>query len=66
MAGLGESCSQIAALLFTVDIMLKLRDPTTVTQKAAYWKQPAFRDIAHARAHEMDFTSSQKRKIMLA
>ena len=65
MAGLGESCSHAAALLFTVDIMVKLRDSTTVTPKTACWKQPAFKDIAYFRAHEMDFTSSQKRKTML-
>ena len=65
MAGLGESCSHVAALLFSVDTMVKLSDPTTITQKAAEWKQPTFRDIACARAHETDFTLSQKRNTML-
>ena len=62
MAGLGESCSHVAALLFTVDTMVKVRDSTTVTQKPAYWKQPGFKEVAYARAHEMDFTSSQMKK----
>ena len=65
MAGLGESCSHVAALLFSVDTMVKLSDPTTITQKAAEWKQPTFRDTACARAHETDFTLSQKRNTML-
>ena len=32
MAGLGEACSHIAALLFSIETTVKLRDAKTVTE----------------------------------
>ena len=41
MAGLGESCSHVGALLFYVEAVVKIRDNKTVTQDKAYWMLPA-------------------------
>ena len=36
MAGLGETCTHVAALLFLIEDTVKLRDSKTVTQEKAY------------------------------
>lgn len=41
MAGLGESCSHIASLLWAVEAGVKKRESLTVTDKKAYWVMPA-------------------------
>ena len=41
MAGLGETCTHISALLFYVETAVRIRDARTVTQEAAYWKPPS-------------------------
>ena len=41
MAGLGEICSHVAALLFAIEATVKLRDSTTVTQEKSYWLLPS-------------------------
>ena len=40
MAGLGESCSLVASLLWAVEAGVRLRDSMTVTPKKAYWVLP--------------------------
>lgn len=40
MAGLGESCSHIASLLWAVESGVRIRDSMTVTPKKAYWVIP--------------------------
>ena len=39
-AGLGEACSHVASLLWTVEAGVRLRDSMPVTQKKAYWVLP--------------------------
>ncbi|KAK7476327.1 hypothetical protein BaRGS_00032445 [Batillaria attramentaria] len=51
-AGLGETCSHVAALLFTVEATVRIRDSTTVTQKPAYWNMPNFKEVAYLPAHK--------------
>ncbi|XP_046553591.1 uncharacterized protein LOC124263024 [Haliotis rubra] len=41
MAGLGESCSHVASMMFAVEAIVRLRETATVTQQPAYWKLPA-------------------------
>ena len=41
MAGLGESCSHIGALLFALEAVVKIRNAKTVTQDKAYWLLPS-------------------------
>ena len=40
MAGLGEACTHIAALLFSIDAIVQVKDNKTVTQEKAYWLLP--------------------------
>ena len=40
MAGLGETCSHVASLLWTVAAGVDRRNSLTVTQKSAYWVMP--------------------------
>jgi hypothetical protein len=40
MAGLGEACTHIAALLFAIEASVKLRDSKTVTEEKTYWLLP--------------------------
>jgi hypothetical protein len=37
MAGLGEACSHMPALLFAIDTTVKIRDSKTVTEEPVYW-----------------------------
>jgi len=39
-AGLGEACSHVASLLWTLEAGVRLRDAMPVTQKKAYWVYP--------------------------
>ena len=41
MAGLGETCSHLASIMFFIEAAVRLRDKQTVTQEAAYWKLPS-------------------------
>ena len=40
MAGLGESCSHVASLLWAVESGVRIRESMTVTEKKAYWVIP--------------------------
>lgn len=49
MAGLGESCSHVASLLWAIEAGVRLRDSMTVTQKKAYWVlPPSIKDVPYA------------------
>lgn len=58
MAGLGESCSHVASLLWAVEAGVRLRDSVTVTQKRAYWVLPAsvkevpYAPLSHINLHD--------------
>lgn len=41
MAGLGETCSHVGAVLFTIKAAVLLRESQTVTEKPAYWLLPS-------------------------
>ena len=58
MAGLGESCSHVGALLFFIEAAVKIRDSRTVTEQKAYWMLPsACKEIPYAEISNIDFTS---------
>ncbi|XP_021374354.1 uncharacterized protein LOC110463803 [Mizuhopecten yessoensis] len=66
VAGLGETCTHVSALLFYVDTKVRIRDSATVTQSAAYWKLPAsVRGASYLPAFDVDFTSSKTKKKQL-
>ena len=63
MAGLGEACSHIGALLFAVEGTVKIRDSTTVTQEPAYWLIPtAMKSATYSEIKDIDFTSAKTLK----
>lgn len=41
MAGLGEVCSHVSALLFALEATVKLRNGKTVTEEKSYWLLPS-------------------------
>ncbi|KAL3884911.1 hypothetical protein ACJMK2_025010 [Sinanodonta woodiana] len=47
MAGLVESCSHVAALLFYIEEMQKYRERVSVTGKLAYWKKPSKKSVEY-------------------
>ena len=64
MAGIGETCTHIAALLFAVDASVRLRDSRTPTMLPASWVIPSStsRDAMYTECSKIDFTSSSTRK----
>jgi len=40
MAGIGESCSQVASLLWAIESGVRIRDSLTPTDKKTYWVIP--------------------------
>ena len=64
MAGLGESCSHVAAVLFYIEYGIRLQENSTVTQEKAYWMPPSVRGVGYKEITDIDFTSpkSLKRK----
>lgn len=64
MAGLGEACTHVGALLFTIEGTVKVRDSRTVTQEPAYWMLPSAGKVCYNETRNINFASakSQKRK----
>ncbi|XP_045213619.2 uncharacterized protein LOC123564267 [Mercenaria mercenaria] len=63
MAGLGEACTHIAALLFAIDATVRIRDSKTVTDEKAYWLLPsAMKAVEYKKVQEIDFTSAETAK----
>uniref|UniRef100_A0A1X7T0Y7 SWIM-type domain-containing protein n=1 Tax=Amphimedon queenslandica TaxID=400682 RepID=A0A1X7T0Y7_AMPQE len=56
MAGLGESCSHVAYLLWAIEAGVQLRDSLTVMQKKAYWLLPNSRkDVPYVAVEQINF-----------
>lgn len=57
MAGLGESCSHVASLLWAVEAGAKKRDSLTVTDKKAYWVLPsAVKKVPYSKISDIVFS----------
>ena len=66
MAGLGEACSHIAALLFAVETNTQLKSQFSSTSLPCSWLPPSFRSVPFAEIANIDFTTpAQKRKQLL-
>ena len=67
MAGLGETCTHIAAILFYLEATARIQGTTTTcTQQACQWIVPAyFKKIEYLPIKNIDFTSAwgKKRKL---
>ncbi|XP_038045000.1 uncharacterized protein LOC119725695 isoform X1 [Patiria miniata] len=63
IAGLGEACTHVSALMFYIDTKVRIRDSKTVTQEPAYWKIPsAVKDAQYLPVAQIDFTSAKTKK----
>ena len=60
MAGLRETCTHVAALLFAIKANVWTREVKTVTQEKAYWMLPSYSPIAN-----IDSTTRAKQLIQL-
>ena len=63
MAGLGEVCTHIAAIMFYIETAGRLNGVPTCTQKACQWVVPAYqKDIPYAPLRTIDFSSAKSKK----
>lgn len=63
MAGLGETCTHVAALLFYIEAAVKIRDSKTCTEVPAYWKLPSvFQKASYEELRNIDFASAASMK----
>ena len=66
IAGIGETCTHVSALMFYIDTKVRIRESKTVTQEPAYWKLPAsVKEAAYLPASKIDFTSAKTKKKQL-
>ncbi|XP_061580349.1 uncharacterized protein LOC133446350 isoform X2 [Cololabis saira] len=64
VAGLGEVCTHVAALLFLIEEIINLRDSKTVTQEKAYWMLPtALSKVEYKECENIDFTAAKTYKV---
>ena len=63
MAGLGEVCSHISALLFTIGAQTKFQKDVSCTSQACQWLPPTLKNVKYAAISDIDFSApSTKRK----
>lgn len=65
MAGLGEACSHIGALLFYLEVASSFRDSQACTQKENAWLPPYMSAVPCVPLAQMDFTSATTKKSRL-
>lgn len=64
MAGLGEACSHVGAVLFYIDAVIKRQSESACTDKENAWLPPHIRVLEWS-VGEIDFASSKMKKKML-
>ncbi|KAG8173021.1 hypothetical protein JTE90_028038, partial [Oedothorax gibbosus] len=57
MAGLGESCTHVGALLFYMQNLTLNREELSVTSVPAYWSQPTRKTVEYLEIHNIDFST---------
>ncbi|SMN01988.1 hypothetical protein SPONN_289 [uncultured Candidatus Thioglobus sp.] len=63
MAGLGETCTHVAAVLFYLETAVRINGQITGTQKECEWVIPAFQKrIPYLRVKDIDFSSPGSKK----
>jgi hypothetical protein len=63
MAGIGETCTHVAALLFFVDATVRIRDARTVTQDPAWWLIPkSLKGVKYSDTKGINFSSAKTMK----
>ena len=61
VAGQGEACSHVTALLFTLEANSQVQKSLSCTSLPCYWLPPTFRTVPFARICDIDFTAPQKK-----
>ena len=61
MAGLGETCSHIGALVFMIEYSVKKMNGLACTEEINRWLPPSVKSVAFKRIQDMDFKSSDSR-----
>ena len=61
MAGLGEACSHVAALLFAVDCRNRMESEVTCTSVLCQWKKPPSKRVDCLPTSEIDFVSPKRK-----
>ena len=63
MAGLGETCTHVAAVLFYIEAVARVQEQQTSIQSACHWIIPAFqKSVEYHPVQDIDFTSPAKKK----
>ncbi|XP_077058645.1 uncharacterized protein LOC143711198 [Siphateles boraxobius] len=63
MAGIAESCTHVGALLFKIEVAVRIRGTKTVTDVPAYWMMPSSVDKVQAEVgYKIDFSSGAAKK----
>lgn len=62
MAGLGECCTHVAALLFSIEATVIVRNSKTVTEDKAYWLPASVKRVSYSALKDIDFTSAKTKK----
>ena len=63
MAGLGEACSHIAALLFYLEAIARMQGTKTCTQEECQWIIPSYlKAVEYLPIKDIDFTSARGKK----
>lgn len=66
MAGLGEACSHIAAILFTLYANSEVHKSVSSTSIPCYWLPPTFQDVPFAAISDIDFKNPGRKMLALA
>ena len=62
-AGLGESCSHVASVLFYLEAWTKINGKLSCTQVKCSWILPSYvKEVEYARVRDIKFTSAKKMK----
>ena len=63
MAGLGETCTHVAAVLFYLEAAARIQGNQTSTQRKCEWIMPSFqKNVQYLPVKDMDFTSAKAKK----
>ena len=65
IAGLGETRTHVAALLFYLEALARSEERRTCTGELCQWKMPAFqKSMEYAPIKDIDFTSAKRKKVL--
>ena len=63
MAGMGETCSHVASLLWVIASGVQQRDSFTVTDKSAYWVMPsAIKSVPYSEVRDISFAGKKRKQ----